>query len=195
MPIPTAACADDIPADVCCDTIWLIGDRIRTVATAGLMECFDPACADREFRSFSSWGERLQDPLGESLIVSWIRNSVVTTRGLGSMAPATATRAEYLIELRENGWPAIESANGSIIERDSDVMNIASKHATGHAERMWRAVVDAAQRQIGAGALFALPANSHIIHGSIQIGDLTPIDPQGRQVGSKFNVSVSMALP
>jgi hypothetical protein len=194
MPIPTAGCADDIPSDVCCDTIWLVGDRIRTVATAGLMDCIDPTCSDREFRSFSTWGERIEEPLGEALIVSWVRNRIGTRTSAGAVAPFSVTQAEFRVELHENGWPVPDRTGDNIVLPDSALINAVSKHATGHAERMWRAVVNAAQRQIGAAALFALPANEHIIHGSTVVGDLTPIGPDAYRVGARFNVTVEMKL-
>lgn len=196
--MPAASCAADVPADVCCNTFHLIGERIRTVATNAVTACIDESCADREFRSYQMIGDLTQDPHGDSLIVSFLRSSVRTDSRTTnqSMSPLVFTRAEFRVQLLETGWPTIEvdRMTGSILSYDDDMMQALVPHALGHAEKMWRAVVNAAATTVEAQRMFSSSANPHILRRGITVEEMRPLPRPGPMVGFAFNVSVDTKL-
>lgn len=199
MALPHASCAADIPADVCCDSFWLIGERIRTVACAGLVACMDEDCADREFRSYQTIGPVVQDPHGETLIVSFVRSYIRSdTQGRQRGTEMRfVTMAEYKVQLLENGWPTIsrDSQTGTIVSFDWEKVHGLAKHATGHAEKMWRSLVNASVTTNQANALFPVASNPHIVQKSVIVSELTPMPRPGPQVGWEMNVTVGTSLP
>lgn len=198
MPLPHASCADDIPADTCCNTFWLIGERIRTVATNAVCSCIEPDCADRELRSYQTEGEQIQDPLGESVIVAFVRSSV-RIDGLNpnqSVQPTVITRAEFRVQLLETGWPTIQArqSTASIEAPDSAMIHALAKHARGHAEKMWRAVLNAASTTNQAAKLFPSSSNPHILTKGVGVGEMRPLPRPGPFIGYAFNVTVDTKL-
>ena len=192
MALPAASCAADIPADYCCDTLANIANRIRTVAMDGLVSCMDPSCADREFRSFVTIGPNVQDPLGDSLIVHMtdFGPTVGSTDGPGNLFKVAVFRGVFEVRLLDNGWPMIqaEDMTASIIAPDSDYVHAVAMHSMAHGEKMYRALVDAIQRN----EIFVGSANGHI--GKVQISALRPIQPTAFMVGWNCTVSVESVL-
>lgn len=188
MPVPTSACAEAIGSDVACDTTWLIGERIRTVAFSGVCGC---NCS-QPFRSFTSIGTIIQDPLGDSLIIAMISLGAAATTGRGATLPAVTHVAQFRLELRDNGWPVVQRDESErvISFPDSSLVNAVSKHAQSHGEMMYRSIVNAVQMH----TLFAGSANGHVIAESIGVSPIVPINPSGGQVGWGINVNVPLRL-
>lgn len=181
---------------MCCDTLWLIGDRIRTVAFQAVLACADESCT-QAFRSYSTIGNRIQDAHGDSVILSMTSadDAPMTSTSQGRQMQISVTRANYLLELRENGWPQSKVNGRNQIETpDSALINAVSKHASGHGEKMWRALKNGAVRQTGPYALFPVATNPHVIHKGVAVSRLTPIDPRGFQVGWSLTVTVDTTL-
>lgn len=195
--MPHASCPEDVPGDVCCDTFSLIGERIRTVALAGVTACMDPDCGDREFRSWSTVGDII-DPLGESLVVSFINAALRqdARRGNASVNPVFVTRVEFRVELRENGWPTheVDYQTGSVMAADWEMQAALTPHALGHAEKMWRSVVGAAATTDQTKALFVQETNPHIIQRGVVVEPLTRLQPFGTQIGFGFTIRVDTSL-
>lgn len=196
VPLPSASCAADISGDTCCDSFWLLGERIRTVAFNGVGGCQEPECGDQEFVSFSTEGDIITWPPGESLIVSFARAGIATTSTTpaGNTRPIVVTRAEYKVQLLENGWPTVEGGSDITIP-DYEQYHALSKYARGHAELMWRALVGAAATTSQTLALFPIASNPHVRNRGVRIGDLIPMPRPGPQIGYELNVTVDTALP
>lgn len=196
MPLPSASCPENISGDVCCDSFWLLGERIRTVTFEGVGGCREPDCGDREFVSFSTEGDIITWPPGESLIVAFVRAGLATTStsATGNTRPIAVTRVEYKVQLLENGWPTIEGGS-DIVVPSPDEYHALSKYARGHAELMWRSLVGAASSTNQTLALFPVASNPHVRNRGVRIGDLTPMPRPGPQIGYEMNVTVDTALP
>ncbi len=195
--MPSELCAEDVSGSTCCDSFWMIGERIRTVASHGIVACFDDDCGGREFASYQSEGPVTNNPNGESLIINFTRASIKsgsrTTNG--AVRPIIATRAEYRVELLENGWPILEVVNGTIIPPDLALIHAYAKHARGHAEKLWRSLIGAAGTTDQSKALFPAKTNPHVLNRGVQIGDLTPMARPGPQIGFQLTVTVDTMLP
>lgn len=199
MPLPLAANAADIPTDVCCTTFWEMGERIRSVAFAAVCACIEPDCTHPNMRSWQTEGTRTLDVMGDSLVVTFVRAAGRgdTRTRVGNMRPNPVTRAEFRVELRENGWPMIRehSATESIKLPDYQVVNAVAKHARGHAEKMWRALLSGATHTAQARQLFPSLTNPHILHRGVSVGDIVPIGPSGPQIAYGVTVTVDHTLP
>lgn len=188
MAIPTSDCATAVGPDVACDTLWLMAERIRSVAFDGLCSCD----CETEFHSHTTVGNQIQDPIGDSLIATMLGVGPVNTTNSGALPIAATHRARFLVELRDNGWPTIEAdENGNIIVIPSSAdFNVASKHAMSHGEKMYRSLVNTIQMR----TLFASALHPRIIAESIRLSEMTPISPQAIQVGWSVNVDVPLRL-
>jgi hypothetical protein len=198
MPMPSKGCAADVPSDVCCDTWWLIGERIRTVAFHGVCACIDPTCVDREFASYSTDGD-IHSILGESLAMTFLGAEVASgqTGRTGNVRPTPMTRLSFLLELRENGWPLpahTHAATETIVQADWQMLHALSKHSRGHAEKMWRAVANAASTTRLADRMFSPSLHPFIMERGIGIGRITPLPEFGPQCGYRLPITVDMQL-
>lgn len=191
MAIPPSDCGVD--GSVCCDTFWLIGERIRDVACTGLTSCLVDDCG--EFESYQTEGDIITDPVGESLIVSFLRASVRpdSTRPTGAVSPVFVTRATFRVQLLENGWPHV-TGGAEITPPARAEICAAARHARGHAEAMWRAVVGAAATTDQTKALFPRASNPHVMSRGVTVGDLAPMPRPGPQIGYQMDVSVDTKL-
>ena len=199
MPLPLAANAADIPTDVCCTTEWELGERIRLLAFNAVCACIEPDCIAPKLRSWQTEGPRSLDVLGDSLTVSFLGN---LERGdgrtpLGNARPAGATRAQFRVELRENGWPIIRehAATQTVQLPDHQVVNAVAKHARGHASKMRRALKNAALHTIQAQRMFPTTSFPHVLHRGVSIGDLTTTGPSGPQIAYSLIVTVDYIEP
>jgi hypothetical protein len=195
MPIPADSCPPGTTPDVCCNTLFLIGDRIRTVACEAVMCCASADC-DSEFRSYTTVGSRIQDLVGDSVVVTLQNATTAATTNTARQrtSPTPVTRATYQVELRENGWPQAKARGKGIAVPDPLAVNAAAAHAMSHAELMYGAIANGATTQIGDGALFPVPTNPHIIMNSVQIGPLLPVGPQAYQIAWTIQVTVDAVL-
>lgn len=188
MALPVASSPAGIPADYCCDTLSKIADRIRTVATDGLCSCLEASCADREFRSYVTVGDRVEDPLGDSLIVHMLRTQPTpgSRNGLGQLMRVGTYDSEFRVQLLETGWQMLDSneMTQAIYAPDFEMVNALSLHAMGHGEKMYRALLDSIQRK----EMFVGPDNGHI--GEIGISPLVPVNPTAYLVGFSCTVTV-----
>jgi hypothetical protein len=200
VPLPSSSCAADVSGDTCCDSAWLVGERIRTIACEGVSACLDPECADGEFRSYQTEGE-LQDPSPECLVVVFtgmdLRSGSTDTQR--NARTVLITRLTYRVELIEGGWPnlRVDQQTNTLIPPDWEMQHALSKHARGHAEKMWRAL----QRSVvanttnAAGAMFPLGTNPHVIRRGVGLGRLTPRPRPGPQIGYSIDITVDTTLP
>lgn len=191
MPIPAADCPPCTPPEVCCDSLFLLADRIRTVAFEAVLCCVEESC-QQEYRSYVTMGPRIQDLKGDSVVVTMTtsNNTSMTTTTLGRQSPLVATRSTFLVELRENGWPQPKARGNNIEPPAPEAVNFAAAHSMGHAEAMWRALSDAAAQRNGTTRMFPLPTNRHVIQGGVGVGPLTPVGPQAYQVAWTVVVTV-----
>ena len=195
MPIPHESCPPGTAPDVCCDTLFLIGDRIRTVACNAVLNCSDPGC-DTQMRSYMTIGDRIQDLIGDSLIIT-LRNAspATTTRSAnGRIGPTPITRATYLLELRENGWPVAQTKGTTIETADPAAVHAAAAHSMSHAEAMYAAIVNGFSTWIGETAMFPINRNPHIIMDSVNVGLLLPVGPQSIQAAWSVELSIDARL-
>lgn len=194
--MPFAGNAADISSDVCCDTFWLIGERVRTIAFDGVCACMDPSCIDREFVSYSTEGE-IHSILGESLVITFLRARMVATGRDGKPLNTPITRLEYRLELRENGWPMAvrkDDSTETLVQEDWRLAYALSKHARGHGEKMWRALVNSVTTTDLAKMMFRPSLNEHIMNRGVSLGDLLPLANTGPQVGYRMDITVDTML-
>lgn len=194
--MPSAGCAADISSDVCCDTWYLIGERIRTVAFAGVCTCIEPGCGDREFISHQTEGD-IYSILGDSLAITFVRAGITQPRPGGRVGPTPMTTLTYRLELRENGWPLPATADDQrqvLVAADWQMLHALSAHARGHAEKMWRSVAHAAATTMPADRMFSPSLHPFIMEGRIGVGDITPLPNLGPQVGYQMVVTVDIQL-
>ena len=198
MPLPVASCVANVPSDVCCDTVWLMGERIRTVALAAVCACLDESCRSRPMESWQTEGERSGSVKGDSLVVSFtgLDSSVRERTRRGSPIPTPITRADFRVELRESGWPMIaeHSSTQTVKLPDPQMVHALAKHARGHAEAMWRALLRGATSTVAADQLFPAATNPHIINRGVAISQLSG-SPSGPQITYSLNISVDHVLP
>lgn len=198
MPMPSAGCAADIPSDVCCDSFYLIGERIRTVAFGGVCGCTQASCGDRQFTSYSVEGEPYAI-LGETLTCTFLSAEITAAQrnGAGNVTPLPVTRLTYRLELRENGWPLPATAHMStqtLVQADWRVIHALAAHARSHGEKMWRAVAHAAATTKVDERLFRPSLHPFVMERGVGIGRMTPLANTGPQCGYRMDVTVDTQL-
>lgn len=198
MPMPSAGCADDIPSDVCCDSFYLIGERIRTIAFTGVCRCTVASCADRQFTSYSTEGDAYPI-LGETLTLTFLSADIVAVQrnNVGNARPLPVTRLSYRLELRENGWPLpafTHQSTQTIVQADFRRFHALAAHARGHGEAMWRAVANAASTTVVAQRMFSPSLHPFVMERGIGVGRMTPIPNIGPQCGYRMDVTVDTQL-
>ena len=198
MPLPIANCAADISSDVCCDTIWLMGERIRTVALDAVLTCVDDDCANEAITSWQTEGDRSGSVKGNTLVVSFVTAALAPSgqRRSGSPRPTPITRASFRVELRETGWPFIteRASVQSIKLPDPQIVHAVAKHARAHGERMWRALLNAGSTTVPAQRMFDPLYNPHIMDKGVGIGTLRP-RPSANMVTYEVDITVDHVLP
>jgi hypothetical protein len=196
MPLPASDCPTGCPPDTCCNTLFLMADRIRTVAFDAVLCCVDESCR-QPYRSYVVAGNRIQDLVGDSVIVTLqtATSAAMTNTPQGRLSPLSVTRSTFLLELRENGWPQAKTVGRNIEVPSGESLNAASAHSMAHAEKMWRSLVDAAATRNGNNRLFPITNNHHVIQGGVGVGPLTPVGPQAYQMAWSVIVTVDHTLP
>lgn len=193
MPLPIDACAANVPTQVCCSSIFDVADRLRCIAFDAVSCCLDPSCADQEFRSYVSLGPSIPEPLGDALVVHLLSMSPssASRSPVGILNRVSLQEARFEIFLTENGWPTPETdeLGETVYVPDSDLINRVARHTYGHAEKMYRAVLNSAQ----TGEMFPLPANPHIAR--VDVGSLQPVQPAVYTAGWTIPVTVQMTFP
>jgi hypothetical protein len=189
MPLPLVDCADDVPTDVCCPTLYGIADRIRCIATNAVLRCLTGDCAEREFRSIIAMDPH-PDFCGDILTValtSWGVDQASTENG--RTLPVLLTVADYHVELREAGWPTIELDEQSdlIVQPDADLVNALALHVYAHGESMYRALLDVAARRSFWTSEIGLPTDRF---SNFQVSPLRPLPPQLHVAGWQLDVRV-----
>lgn len=199
MPLPATTCAADVPGDVCCDSVFLYGERIRTIAFAAVSACLDDECRQRPFRTYQTSGPRSLDAKGESLIIcytgSGLRPSSTDARS-GSVRAVSGTRHNYLLELREGPWPIIHehSSTQSVKLPEWELIHALNQHAVGHAEKMWRALINAAGTTIPEQRMFSTSLHPHILNNGVGVSELTAMGPSGPSISYQVRLWVDTAL-
>lgn len=190
MPLPLDDCADDIPTDVCCPTLFGIADRIRCIATDAFYSCVDAAvCTERGFRSIVAMDPH-EDFFGDILTVVLTNWGVDATSQEGSKTlPILLTVAQYRLELQELGWPVPEvDEQGELISvPPADLVNAVSRHAYSHGEAIGRALMNTAARREFWHRNIGLPTDGF---SAFQVSPMSPISPQGRVVGWRWDLRV-----
>jgi len=196
MPMPSASCPENISSSVCCDSFWLIGERIRTVAYNAVMACMEEDCSET-FTTWQTEGGQIEWPHGESLVVTFVRASpkVSSRERSGPLAPLVVSRAEYLVELREKGWPILSTDPTQTIHTPQwQEYHALAKHFRAHGEKMWRALVNAAATTKIAEQMFLPSTNPHVLNKGVLVDDLVPITRQGPHTGYRCTVTVDTRL-
>lgn len=192
MALPSADCPAAVPGDLCCDTTALMAARIRTVAFQAITECNDPACNDREFRSYVSHGPRIQEPLGDALVVHRrdLRPSLGSNNARGRLLRVGVHEAEFRVVLFENGWPMLEvhDETQEIVVPDSDLVDAVAQHSMAHSERVYRDLIDGIQRK----TLFPESTNPHI--GEIVASGMSEMQPTSFIAPWEMTVTVEVTL-
>lgn len=190
MVLPAADCPCDTGPDICCDTVFLLGDRVRTVAFDAVKACQIDGCCN-EYRSWTTIGPQTADPFGDSVIVHMLRLYMPNTTGQGNAPLIGIHAADFRVEIRYTGWPQISAEEmGGTINVPGEAFNLPARHAMGHSEKAWRAIVDGVQRY----TLFPPSTNPHIIHKQIAVTEMVPLAPAGPIVGHAFTVGVKFKL-
>lgn len=194
VPLPLQTCADDVPTDVCCTSIFDVADRLRAIACTAVESCIHPSCNDRCFESYCSIGPSVPEPLGDALIVHMpdMTPSPGSRSNTGNtLLGVSLQHARFDIFLTENGWPTAETDElGNVIEvPDRGLINAIARHAYSHGERMYRAVLDSYQKHV----LFP-PTFFPYIHKA-DISGLRPVQPAAFTVGWTISVTVQMTFP
>lgn len=184
MPLPLGDCADDIPTEVCCPTLFGIADRIRCIATDAVLGCLGPDCAERDFRSIVAMAPH-EDFFGDILSVSLTN----WTLSADTRPPIVLTVATYRLELWETGWPVpeVDEQANLISVPDAELVNALARHVYSHGEVMYRALLDVAARRQFWNDTIGLPTDGF---SKFTVGALTPIAPAGRLVGWGVNLQV-----
>jgi len=194
--MPSADCPENISGSVCCDSFWLIGERIRSVAFDGVMACMEEDCSET-FTSWQTEGAQIEWPHGESLIVTFVRASpkISSRNTAGPLAPLVVSRAEYLVELRETGWPILSTDPTQTIHTPEwQEYHALAKHSRAHGEKMWRSLVNAAATTKPAERMFQVATNPHVLDKGVLVDDLLPLTRQGPQTGYRVTVTVDTRL-
>lgn len=192
MPIASVDCPCDTGADVCCDTLFLKGDRIRTVAWNAVLECRDETCCGTiEGNTYMAMGPVTFDPHGDSVIVSLVSSDPVATTNGNHTASVSPLRTIYKVEVRFAGWPTIQMGAPGSPPYTPTAAEYASatKHVMGHAEKAYRAVLRAAANH----SLFVPAANPDVIFKGVRVSDLRPMQPRSVIAGMEFGVAVDIA--
>lgn len=190
MPIASGDCPCDTSADVCCDTLYLKLDRIRTVAWNAVLDCRDETCGctGTMANTYTFLGPQSADPFGESVICVYGRTTPLTTTRGGHTAQVSAHRIECRVEVRCSGWPIQRKDGDRIVLPTPDEWNNATRYVLGHAEKAYRAVFNAAQ----SNTLFTQTPG--IIFKGQRVTDLVAIQPRSYIAGAAFGVHVDVAL-
>lgn len=189
MPIVAPDCPCDTEADVCCDSFFLKADRIRTVAWNAVRECTeDGCCADRQMRTFVTLDGDMPDPFGDSVMVAWLGTTPVVQTAGGHTPSITPHRSEYRVQISASGWPVLGVESGRILMPTADTFQQATRHVVGHAEKAYRAVVNAVQHH----TLFTNTPG--LIFKGIRVSDVRPLPPAAYIARAAFLVSVDVAL-
>lgn len=189
MPILAADCPCDTGPEVCCDSIFLKGDRIRTVAWNAVLSCSEEGCCSgREARTYMTLDADTPDPFGDSVIVAWLNTTPVTqTRG-GHTPQIVAHRCEFRVQVAVAGWPILGTQDGRAVMPTPSAMNSASKLALSHSELAYRAVVAAVQ----ANTLWT--STPGVIFKGTSVSQMRPRPPSSLIQRIIFNVNVDIAL-
>lgn len=187
--IASPDCPCDTGADVCCDTIYLKADRIRTVAWNAVLSCTDEGCCENVTgRTFTTLDADMPDPFGDSVMVAWLGTSPAAVTPGGHTPSVTPHRAQFRVQVSASGWPVLKNESQRIIMPSADAFNEATRHVMGHAEKAYRAVVNAAQRN----TLFV--GAPDVIFKGTRVADLRPLPPAAVIARAAFLVTVDLAL-
>ena len=89
------------------------------------------------------------------------------------------TRETFTVKVSEGGYPTAETDMTEIHEVSAAEIDWASRHALGHAESVYRAVLDHVLTQHFCGTLKA-------------IGPLRPLGPSGGVIGFAFAITAEI---
>jgi hypothetical protein len=184
MPLPPIDCNE--PEQPCCETLFGIGEHLLGVVLPGLLECIgEPACPVDDLYAYVTHGPVSEDPLCNSLTVTL--NSINPSPGSSTPQATTliapALRAEYVIRLRESGFPTAYDDGDTIYAPDPQHIHHASRFSYAHGERMFRDILIAHSRRELA------PCSCQVV----QIGTFTPLPASGGCVG--WEIAIVLDVP
>lgn len=187
--IVSSDCPCDTGPDVCCDTIFLKGDRIRTVAWNAVRSCGTEGCCEGvEGRSYTTLDADMPDPFGDSVIVAWTGTEPVAVTAGGHTPSITPHRATFRVQVSCGGWPILKTEGGRPQMPKGVDFNNASKHVMGHAEIAYRAIVAAVQDN----TLWV--STPGVIFKGTRVSDLRPLAPAAYIARAAFLVAVDITL-
>lgn len=186
--IPALDCPCDTGPEVCCDSIFLKADRIRTVAWNAVRECSDDGCcATVTGNTYTTLDPEIPDPFGDAVIVAWLGITPVAETG-SHTAQISAHRCDFRVAIRASGWPMLDVSSGRPTVPSATQYNNATKHAIGHAEKAYRALMNATQRN----TLWA--STPGVIFKGTRVSQARPYGPRSHIAGATFNVTVDITL-
>lgn len=191
MPLPLSYdCSDCV--EVCCDTLFVLADRLRIVAADAVNACL-PVDVCGEIDSFVAVGFEAEDPIGDSISVTVVNvQDAVDSTTNEQAGPLALVRADLVLRLLESGYPMLLSTDGeNILAPDRAEVHLASKHSMAHAEAMLRAIRNGLRRP--AIPMFRPFVPPGTIFGVVP-QPMRPIPPQMGLVGWTLTLGVRVAL-
>lgn len=190
MPIPASDCPCDTGPEVCCDSIFLKGDRIRTVAWNAVLACREEGCCeDTVGKTYTTLDTETPDPFGDSVIVAWTGTEPVATTPGGHTPQITPHRSTFRVQISAKGWPILSTEQGRPVMPSAEAYSNATKHVMGHAEKAYRAVLAAVQ---GNSLWVSTPG---VIFKGTRVSSLAPLPANSAYIARvAFLVAVDMTL-
>ena len=189
MPLPLAIGCDDC-VTVCCDTLFILADRLRITAADAVNDCL-PVDVCGEIESFVALGFEVEDPIGDSLSVTIANIQDVGDATSNEQAgPSNIVRADLVLQLLETGYPMLVSDGTNILAPDRWEVHRASQASIGHMEAML-AVRNGLRRPsfpmwkpwVPPGTIFGVVPQP-----------MRPIRPSGGMAGWTMTLGVRVAL-
>jgi hypothetical protein len=178
--LPVFCVGVDTP-EPCCDSLYTAADALLTVAYAALVEC-----AGEELCSTVQSFVAAADPhlAMQDYVAVWYTEATLSPRSNRTDQLKTLLvqqpEVTFTVKVSESGYPTGEQVGTEIGEPSADELDWAGKHALGHAESVYRAVLDSVR-------------GSHVCGTLKAIGPLRPIGPSGGVIGFAFAITTEIA--
>lgn len=177
---------------MCCDTIFQLGARIRTVAWNAVMTCAGWVDGEHEddcvkpYRTYMTIG-RIEDPHGDAVIGTHTRSFTPNSSPGGRTEIIGTVQHDFHFEIRYAGFPMVQQdeMGGTVYTPSPEQYEMATRHAMSHSQMAWEAVKQAIQRD----TLFSSATRIMRPRG-VTLGPLLPLEPRGRIAGHQFDVGV-----
>jgi hypothetical protein len=172
---------------VCCDVLFTAGETILNVALDAInnADCYLDECHAPNMEGIVTIGPASNYPHADLLTVSMERMRARQTQIAQGRTPnPSAQLSVWNVEFMESGWITF-GEEGEI--PDPQFLQMLAMHSYGHAEQMYRRLVNA----VATGTIAEGCKGGNC---GASIGDLIPIDPRGHLVGWRTTVTVPIDL-